>query len=224
MLQMVRENARLLFLYALRSNAACEEALRPQDFYLRLARKTDIAAIRDCNIRTLPENYTPQASAAGKCVLQLVYVVLDGPFQAGLSLGFSPAIEASTPIRTECFGVFWRQSCVHGHSYPRGYHRNLASSSVLLRWSTTQANVERHELADWVPGLRDLSLRIQPTFLKELSCTIVEQRVIHPSPDVSLEASPFPPSFFRLDWSSGSMLLTAVKRKTKRREPLVLWE
>lgn len=57
---MIRENARLLFLYALRSNASCEEALRPHEWNFRLARKGDIGAIRDCNLRTLPENYTPQ--------------------------------------------------------------------------------------------------------------------------------------------------------------------
>ncbi|CAM9659464.1 unnamed protein product, partial [Hapterophycus canaliculatus] len=57
--QIIRENARLLFLSALSSNnAKCEDILRPSDFDFRLARKSDIDRIRHCNINTLPENYS----------------------------------------------------------------------------------------------------------------------------------------------------------------------
>ncbi|CAN0376786.1 unnamed protein product [Ascophyllum nodosum] len=56
----IRENARLLFLYALGSNAKCDDVIRPRDFYFRLARKDDIGAISSCNLKTLPENYSPE--------------------------------------------------------------------------------------------------------------------------------------------------------------------
>lgn len=61
--QIIRENARLLFLSALSSNnAKCEDILRPSDFDFRLARKSDIDRIRHCNINTLPENYSEDVS------------------------------------------------------------------------------------------------------------------------------------------------------------------
>ncbi|CAM9418450.1 unnamed protein product, partial [Discosporangium mesarthrocarpum] len=53
---MIREHTRLLFLYALRANASADQ----QSVYVRLARKGDISAIQSLNLKTLPENYTPQ--------------------------------------------------------------------------------------------------------------------------------------------------------------------
>lgn len=61
MVQIIRD-ARLLFLYALGSKAKCEEVIGPDNFSCRLARRGDIGAIRDCNLKTLPENYTPDVS------------------------------------------------------------------------------------------------------------------------------------------------------------------
>lgn len=87
--QMIRENVRLLFLYALRSNASCEEALRPHDFYFRLARKGDIGAIRDCNLRTLPENYTPQVCS--QCFVSLcIFYSLPPPLETCLGKATRP--------------------------------------------------------------------------------------------------------------------------------------
>ncbi|CAM9322353.1 unnamed protein product [Pylaiella littoralis] len=56
----LRENARLFFISALSSNAKCEDIIRASDFGFRLARKTDIESIRQCNLRTLPENYSSE--------------------------------------------------------------------------------------------------------------------------------------------------------------------
>lgn len=63
--QIIRENARLLFLSALSSNAKCEDMIRPSDFGFRLATKSDIESIRHCNLETLPENYSSEVCGDG---------------------------------------------------------------------------------------------------------------------------------------------------------------